>query len=78
VIGSNNSVVISSVIASFTRQNEDLVKSLLQLQYYFRGALQRDDVWGMSHVERELAIDFVNSRFKEAGELMKKQIPVFL
>jgi hypothetical protein len=78
VIGSNDSAMISSIIASFTRQNEELMKSLLQLQYYFRGSLTRDDALAMSFAEREIAIEFLNGRFKEAGELMKRQIPVFL
>ena len=78
MIGSHNNLIISSVISSFTRQNEELMKSLLQLQYYFRGSLTRDDVLAMSFVEREIAIGFLNDRFKEAGELMKRQIPVFL
>ena len=78
MIGSHNNLIISSVISSFTRQNEELMKSLLQLQYYFRGSLTRDDVLAMSFSEREIAIGFLNDRFKEAGELMKRQIPVFL
>lgn len=78
MIGTRNSEVINSVISSFTRQNEDLVKTLIQLQYYFRGAYTRDDVYSMSHLERELSIEFLNTRFKEAGEMIKKQIPVFL
>ena len=78
MIGSNRSDVIASVISSFTHQNEDLVKILLQIQYYFRGALTRDDIWMMSHAERELAVEFLNDRFKDASEYIKKQIPVFL
>jgi hypothetical protein len=78
VIGSGNTLLISSIINSFTHQNEQLVKSLQQIQYYFRGSIGRDDAWAMCHSERELAIEFLNGRFKDAGELMKKQIPVFL
>lgn len=78
MIGFNDTEVIASVISAFTRQNEDLVKSIYQLMYYYRGALGRDDVWSLSHAERELAIEFLNERFKDAGELIKKQIPVFL
>jgi hypothetical protein len=78
VIGTRNPEITNSVISSFTRQNEELTKSLIQLQYYFRGAYTRDDVWTMSHAERELSIEFLNNRFKDAGELIKKSIPVFL
>lgn len=78
MIGSGNSEHITSLIASFTQSNEALIRQLNQIMYWFRGALGRDDVWAMSHLERELAISFINDRFKEAGELMKNRIPVFI
>ena len=78
MIGSGNNAVIASVITSFTRQNEELIKSLQQLLYYYRGALGRDDAFAMSHAERELCIGFLNDRFKDAGVMIKKQIPVFI
>ena len=52
--------------------------SFNQMMYYFRGSLGRDDVWALSYLERELMITFLNERFKEAGDLMKKKIPVFI
>lgn len=70
--------ITASVIKSFTQQNEDLIKSIFQLIYYYRGALSRDEAWALSHPERELAIEFLNGRFKEAVDLMKKQVPVFI
>lgn len=78
MIGSGNNEVIASVISSFTRQNEELVRSLQQLLYYYRGALGRDDAFAMCHSEREICIAFLNERFKDAGDMMKKQIPVFI
>ena len=78
MIGTNNPETISSVITSFTRQNEELLKSLNQLLYWYRGSYNRDDVWAMSFSEREVAIEFLNQRFKEAGEMMKNKIPVFV
>ena len=78
MIGSGNPEVISSVISSFTRQNEAFIKQLNQMMYWFRGSMGRDDLWVMSYAERELAIAFLNERFKEASDLMKKHVPVFL
>lgn len=78
MIGSGNNEIIASVISSFTRQNEELVKSLQQLLYYYRGALGRDDVFALSHAEREICVNFLNERFKDAGDMIKKQIPVFV
>ena len=78
MIGSGNNEIITSVISSFARQNEALIKQINQMLYYMRGSLNRDDVWAQSHVEREMIVEFLNERFKDAGDMMKKQIPVFI
>ena len=78
MIGSGNNEIITSVISSFARQNEGLIKQINQMMYYYRGSLGRDDAWALSHVEREMMIEFLNERFKDAGDMMKKQIPVFI
>ena len=63
---------------SFTHQNNNLMDIINQLLYYYRGSLQRDDAWALSFLERESMISFLNKRFDDAGEMMKKKIPVFL
>ena len=78
MIGSRNQEAIASVIASFNRENDSLVEQLLQILYWYRGSITREDVWQLTPYEREKAVEFLNKRFKEAGELMKKQIPVFV
>jgi hypothetical protein len=78
VIGTKNPETITSVISSFTRQNEALLDVINQLLYYFRGSIGRDDAWALSFTEREMMISFLNKRFEEAGEMIKKKIPVFL
>jgi hypothetical protein len=78
VIGSRNIDIINSTISSFTQQNEFLIKQINQLMYYFRGSLGRDDAWALSPIEREIMIEFLNDRIKDAGNLMKKNIPVFI
>ena len=78
MIGTRNGETINHLIQSFTRQNQDLVKYLIQLQYWFRGALSRDDAYAMSPVERELAQEFLNKRFDDAKDAIKKGAPVFL
>jgi len=77
VIGSGDQASITRIIDSFAQDNEALFDQLYQIQYYFRGALTRDDIWAMCAVEREKAIDFLNKRFKEVGELIKNRVPVF-
>ena len=64
----------AKLMDSFTRSNESLAKTINFLVYYFRGGITRDDAWAMSPAERELAVEFVNHRFKEAGELIKAKI----
>ena len=60
----------------FQRDNDALIDSLIQLQYYMRGAISRDDLWAMTPIERERYFDFLNKRFKEVNEMLKHQIPV--
>lgn len=76
MIDSGDEAVIARVIDSYTRDNDRLVDQLLQLQYYWRGAMSRDDMWAMSPIEREKATEFINNRFKEIGEAMKKGITI--
>jgi len=66
------------MMRAFTSANEQLINLLIQLQYYMRGSMSRDDVWALTPSERDLYLEFINKRFKEAGEMIKKQIPVFL
>lgn len=70
--------MITAVLNSFARDNEQLVDQLFQIIYYFRGGLTRDDAWMMTLAEREKAIDFINKRFKDAQALMKSGMSVFL
>lgn len=66
------------MIAAFTRDNDRLFDQLQHILYYFRGALGRDDVWRLNPYEREKAVEYINQRMKDAGDMMKKQVPVFL
>lgn len=77
MIGSNDQQVITRVFKSFETENEALVKAVQQIGYYNRGFYTRDDVWAMSPMERDRAIEFLNERFKEVNDLIKKSIPVF-
>lgn len=78
MIGSNNPDLIQQVIAFYNRDNDILVDQLLSILYWFRGAITREEVWQLTPYEREKALEFLNKRFKDSGELMKKNIPVFL
>jgi hypothetical protein len=77
VIGSRDADLIAAVINTFARDNEALFDQLYQIQYYSRGCLSRDDIWAMAPIERDKWVEFLNKRFKEVGEMLKKQVPVF-
>lgn len=77
MIGTNDQQVITQVFKNFETENEALVKSIQQIGYYNRGFYTRDDVWAMSPMERDRAVEFLNERFKEVSDLIKKSIPVF-
>lgn len=78
MIGTRNPEFITTMISSFTQANEVLANTINQIMYYFRGSLTRDDAWAMCFTEREIAVQFINDRFKDAQEMMKAQIPVFV
>jgi hypothetical protein len=78
VIGTDNQTIIHQVMESFTRENDLLVDQILSIIYWYRGAITREDAWQLTPYEREKSIEFLNKRFKDAGEMIKKQIPVFL
>jgi hypothetical protein len=60
------------VINSFTRDNERLHTELLKIRYWARGGLTRDEVWQLTPAEREAEVDFLNHRFKEVADQIKK------
>lgn len=78
MIATGRQDLIKQVIDSFTRDNDNLVDQLLSILYWFRGAITREEVWQLTPYEREKSVEFLNTRFKDAGDMMKKQIPVFL
>ena len=78
MIGTRNQGLIQQVISSYSSENDNLVDQLISILYWFRGAITREDAWQMTPYEREKHIEFLNKRFKDAGDMMKKQIPVFV
>ncbi len=72
MIETADQALITRVLEGFAAENDALMSQMLDIQYYFRGALGRDDMWMMSPIEREHAVDFLNKRFKEIGDIAKK------
>ena len=78
MIGTRKQELIRQVLEVYTTENDNLVNQLLSILYWYRGAITREEVWQLTPYEREKSIEFLNKRFKEAGDMMKKQIPVFV
>jgi len=74
IIHSGDAVEIGKLMHLLRTGTEGLVKSSLELVYYFRGALQYQDALLMSPAERDLALEFVNERLEQAR---KMPYPVF-
>jgi hypothetical protein len=72
VIETQDQALITQVLKMYAAENDALMTQLLDIQYYFRGAITRDEIWQMVPVEREAAVAFLNKRFKEIGEIAKK------
>lgn len=78
MIATNNMELIQKVLLTFTQENELLMDQLLQILYYFRGSITREDMWHLSWAEREKCVEFLNKRVDDAKDMMKHRIPVFL
>lgn len=76
MIETGNQELITNVMTSFTRENEQLVEQMRKISYY--GRLTRDDAWALTPVEREGYATFLNERFEDANKLMSKGISVLL
>lgn len=46
------------------RESRDLLKSLVSLVYFMRGAISLNDIWWTSHAEREIIREFLDARFE--------------
>ena len=59
---------------SFERSSRELVKSIVEIVYFMRGAIQYDDLMWRTPFEREIMADFIKSRFEMEA---KKDFPIY-
>lgn len=53
-----------------TRERKNLIKSVFQLIYFMRGAVQYPTAMNMSLIERQLAMEFIEDRLDaERGKM---------
>lgn len=76
MIATRDPIIINSVIDTWVRESAGLTDDVVFLQYYMRGALTRDDCWQLTPFERERYKQFIEKRFKEAGEYVKHKVPM--
>lgn len=51
-----------------------LIKGVIQLVYFMRGAIQYQEMMQMSYIEREMVGDFIEKRLEDES---KKMNPVY-
>lgn len=65
---------IADMINALAIDTRNLLKAVLEISYYSRGAWPYETVINMSPIERELAVEFINKRLEAAS---KSPNPVF-
>lgn len=67
---SGSSEDIQIMFARMARERRNILKSIFQLIYFMRGAVQYPDAMNMSLIERQLAIEFIDNRLDaERGKM---------
>jgi hypothetical protein len=56
------------------RERERIIKSIIQLVYFMRGSIQYNDMMNMSHIERSLVGEFIETRISNESQ---KMYPVY-
>lgn len=62
------------MFAQMESDRKKLIKSVIQLTYFMRGAIQYHDMMGMSYIEREMVGSFIEHRLEDET---KKMNPVY-
>jgi hypothetical protein len=65
---------LKKVMDSYIADNEKLLLVLMELIYFYRGALSYEEAMAMSPTERDLAFRFINKRLEHASKMPN---PVF-
>lgn len=64
-IVSRNVAQIQSLFTSLRAEARGIISDVIQLSWYMRGAIQYKDMMEMSHAERQLVREFIDSRFEQ-------------
>jgi len=74
MIMSGDASRVTDMINSMALDVRNLLKSAVEIAYFSRGAIPYETVLGMSAVERDIAVEFINKRLELAA---KSPFPVY-
>lgn len=74
VLRSGDTALIQKLFQDYAGEVRSLLKSLVQLAYYMRGAVQYDELFNRTFAERQIFEEFVKDRLETEG---KKMHPVY-
>jgi hypothetical protein len=66
MISSGDRTGIVATIDRLQLEAKSLLQSAIEISYYSRGAIPYETVLNMSAIERDLAVEFLQKRLKEA------------
>lgn len=56
------------MIDKLNLEAKGLIQSAIEISYFSRGAFSYETVFGMSAIERDMAVEFLNKRLKELAK----------
>ncbi len=74
VLKSGDTALIQKLFQDYGNEVRGILKSLVQLSYYMRGAIQYDEMFNRTFAERQIFEEFVKDRLETEG---KKMHPVY-
>jgi hypothetical protein len=74
MIISGESSRIAEMINQMAVEVRNLLRAAIEIAYFSRGSIQYETVLGMTPLERDLAVEFINKRLELAA---KMPFPVF-
>lgn len=74
VLKGGDTELIQKLFQDYSNEVRGILKSLVQLSYYMRGAIQYDEMFNRTFAERQIFEEFVKDRLETEG---KKMNPVY-
>lgn len=59
---------IQSMFSRLQREIRSLIKSVIKLVYFMRGAIQYDEMMDRTYIERQLISEFIDERLEQESK----------